>query len=154
MDRSIPTAVNTTLAAQWVQLTVGNDHTCGIAQGGTAYCWGERRRVVPEYILDQSVPLPAPQRGVLTHARPLPAAGINGQRWEVDGDGRLGDGTTTARSVPTPVDASLAAEWVQLSAGMYHTCGIAQGGTAYCWGTLPCFVTRLQLCTCALSSSW
>src|SRR5207249_4654987 len=52
--------------------------------------------------------------------------------WGYNGNGRLGDGTTTRRLVPTPVAGGLT--FASLSAGAVHTCGVATSGAAYCWG--------------------
>jgi alpha-tubulin suppressor-like RCC1 family protein len=52
--------------------------------------------------------------------------------WGINGNGHLGDGTTTDRHVPTLVAGSLT--FAALSVGYFHTCGLATSGTAYCWG--------------------
>ena len=47
--------------------------------------------------------------------------------------GQLGDGTTNAKSVPTPVSGGLTFSHVSL--GVRHTCGLVPSpGTVYCWG--------------------
>ena len=55
--------------------------------------------------------------------------------------GELGDNTTTAKYLPTPVSTSLVSSWLAISAGNFYTCGLAadssQYGKAYCWGELP-----------------
>ena len=59
-------------------------------------------------------------------ARPGGCAGSNG-------NGQLGDGTTTDSSVPTAVSGSHT--FTQLSAGgQTHTCGLRTDGIALCWG--------------------
>ena len=40
-NRIRPTAVKTTSVAKWKLLTAGDSHTCGIAESGDAYCWGD-----------------------------------------------------------------------------------------------------------------
>lgn len=45
---------------------------------------------------------------------------------------RFGTGDSTARTTPTAVLGGRS--FISLSAGDYHTCGIAPGGSAYCWG--------------------
>ena len=52
--------------------------------------------------------------------------------WGNNSFGRLGDGTTTLRSKPTPVAAGLS--FVTLSAGAAHTCGLTAAGSVWCWG--------------------
>ncbi len=56
--------------------------------------------------------------------------------WGNNDNGELGDGTTTARSVPTAVTTSGVLDGTTVtavSAGDNHTCAIADGGV-FCWG--------------------
>ena len=66
------------------------------------------------------------------HSCALRASGV-AYCWGDNGNGQLGDGTTTQRLVPTPVAGSLT--FSSLSAGgALETCGVTPGGAAYCWG--------------------
>ena len=47
---------------------------------------------------------------------------------------QLGDGTTTNRSIPTPV-TGLSSGVVGIAEGYYNTCAIKTSGALYCWGT-------------------
>jgi alpha-tubulin suppressor-like RCC1 family protein len=51
--------------------------------------------------------------------------------WGNNVAGQLGDGTTTARAVPTPVNGG---PYAMLSLGSYYTCGVKPSGVAECWG--------------------
>ncbi|MCI0436986.1 MAG: Ig-like domain-containing protein [Gemmatimonadetes bacterium] len=51
--------------------------------------------------------------------------------WGPNGQGQIGDGTTTQRTQPTLVTGPLA--FSMMSVGQNHACGIVSG-TAYCWG--------------------
>jgi alpha-tubulin suppressor-like RCC1 family protein len=53
--------------------------------------------------------------------------------WGDNGDGELGDGTTTSSAVPVQV-AGGSADWATLTAGSHHTCGVKTDHTAWCWG--------------------
>jgi serine/threonine protein kinase/alpha-tubulin suppressor-like RCC1 family protein len=53
--------------------------------------------------------------------------------WGGNDNGQLGDGNTTRRSAPGPVDGPLSL--AVISAGVTHTCGVAPDGTAHCWGS-------------------
>src|SRR5439155_22774592 len=52
--------------------------------------------------------------------------------WGLNFNGQLGDGTTTARPVPTAVTGGL--RLAALSPGFVYTCGLTTTGAAYCWG--------------------
>lgn len=47
--------------------------------------------------------------------------------------GQLGDGLTTSRPT-TLAETSLGGTWIDVSAGMDHTCGITSTRELYCWG--------------------
>ena len=53
--------------------------------------------------------------------------------WGSNGDGRLGDATTTSRALPTQVGSD--DDWLEIAAGAAHTCGIRSPGTLWCWGS-------------------
>lgn len=52
--------------------------------------------------------------------------------WGGNGAGALGDGTRTARSLPTAVAGGR--EFLSIDAGAGHTCALAESGAAWCWG--------------------
>ncbi len=54
--------------------------------------------------------------------------------WGFNSRGQIGDGTLTARNVPTAVSGGLT--FTKLSVGTAdHTCGLTAAGAAYCWGS-------------------
>jgi alpha-tubulin suppressor-like RCC1 family protein len=59
--------------------------------------------------------------------------GMKAYCWGYNANGRLGDGTTTSRNVPTLVRGGIT-NWSQISTGHHHTCAVTQLGVAYCWG--------------------
>jgi len=54
--------------------------------------------------------------------------------WGENSDGRLGDGTTTSRSVPTPIAQSVANPRA-LAVAFGHSCAIDGAGAVWCWGS-------------------
>jgi alpha-tubulin suppressor-like RCC1 family protein len=59
-----------------------------------------------------------------------------GQRawcWGNNGQGRLGDGTTTNRLKPVLVGEGM--PFRQVTAGFQHSCGVSRLRPAYCWGS-------------------
>ena len=94
-NRLVPVAVSG--GRTYTALAAGDAHTCGLATGGTAYCWGYNG---------------------------------NGQL----GDGTSGNGGDQSADRLVPVAVSGGRTYTALVAGGEHTCGLATGGTAYCWG--------------------
>jgi alpha-tubulin suppressor-like RCC1 family protein len=85
--------------SDWVQVSAGALHNCGLRQNGTLWCWG----------------------------------------W--NDSGQLGDASTSVRTTPVQVAAAQStqapwSDWVAVSAGGYHSCGLRQNGTLWCWGSM------------------
>ena len=99
-DVSRPVQVHTDTGpggwSDWIQISAGQNHACGIRNNGTAWCWGG------------------------------------------GGNGRLGNGGTATASRPVQVQTDTGpggwSDWIQISAGYDHTCGVRANGTAWCWG--------------------
>jgi alpha-tubulin suppressor-like RCC1 family protein len=54
--------------------------------------------------------------------------------WGLNGNGQLGDGTTTYRPVPFGIPG-LASGVVELAAGYVHSCARLASGSVLCWGS-------------------
>ena len=55
-----------------------------------------------------------------------------------DDFGRLGSNSTSDQLTPVAVLAPAGVTtWTQVSAGVYHTCGLSSNGSAYCFGACP-----------------
>lgn len=117
------------------------DHTCGLTTDSVAYCWGSNGsgQLGAGPIGNQDTPTKV--SGTLTFSRLSVGAFHNcaltadgtAYCWGSNGTGQLGNSTAGAiGDTPTPVSGSLT--FVAVSAGGAHTCGLAAGGTAYCWG--------------------
>lgn len=125
----------------FTRLAVGALHTCGIQVGGTALCWGSGNNGRLGDGTNVSHSLPAPVSGGATWTSLSTSTGSHtcGLQpdqtlwcWGFNSSGRLGDGTTTDRSVPTPVLGGLT--WRSVGAGGAHTCGVTTANVAHCWG--------------------
>lgn len=126
----------------FVAITAGRGHSCGLTAGGAAYCWGlndsaqlgdgtTTTRLAPVAVAGGHVFI-AITAG-LSHSCALTASGA-AYCWGANSRGELGDGSTSSRTLPTPVSGGL--NFVTLSAGVggATTCGLTAAGSAYCWG--------------------
>ncbi|MBW3570993.1 MAG: Ig-like domain-containing protein [Gemmatimonadetes bacterium] len=89
-------------APTYVAVSAGGSHACGLADDGTAYCWGAN---------------PAKQLGVESVSG---SCGVAGESWPCTGR-------------PQRVSAPVA--FRQVIAGFGTSCGLAQDGRVYCWGS-------------------
>ena len=135
----------------FTSLTAGDSHTCGVVKvGGQVYCWGGNgagQLGDDNQGVDSDVPVAlAPPAGATT---PLTFASVSagafhtcgvirtkgGQVacWGENSFGQLGNGTEFPAFVPVAV-ASGSITFVSVSGGGRHTCGLAKGRGAWCWG--------------------
>ena len=119
-------------------ITAGDLHTCGLTDTGEAWCWGMD-------VTGQSASWPAPTRVPGGLAFQSLAAGyaltcgitVGGAAycWGENTFGQAGMGTPTPGAwLATPAAVAAPVPLVSLAAGVYHVCGLAADGTAYCWG--------------------
>lgn len=157
-DRTRPVQVHTDTGSpgwsDWTSIAAGANHTCGIRTDGSAWCWGmvssgqvgdgqtgtNRTRPVQ---LHTDTGLPGWSDWKIISGGSSHSCGIrtNGTAWCWGGasSGRLGNGTTTpnqSRPVQVHTDTGLPgwSDWITLSVGSLHACGIRSDGTAWCWG--------------------
>ncbi|MGE4425685.1 MAG: RCC1 domain-containing protein [Solirubrobacteraceae bacterium] len=139
-DSSVPVAVSGITDARSV--TAGEEHTCATLRTGSVRCWGDNgsgrlgdgtnvdERLVPSGDLPGLTDAVAVVSGN-EHSCAVRAGGT-ASCWGNNGNGRLGDGTTDDRSVPTPV-AGLAGV-TALDGGDAFTCAVTADGGSRCWG--------------------
>jgi alpha-tubulin suppressor-like RCC1 family protein len=157
-QRTIPTAVATATTVLnglvIADLTVGASHTCALSTTGVAACWGLQTNgrlgnnlttaaniTTPVALTITGTPLAGKAVVRLTaggaHTCALTLDALTAC-WGSNTNGRLGDGTTTQRAVPTAIATAttpLATRTIaSLAAGGSHTCGVANDGLVVCWG--------------------
>lgn len=147
-----PTIVTSGLT--FTALSVGGNHACGIAAGGTAYCWGQDSagQLGDSRKVNSTTPIPvagsvfASITAGFRHTCAIQADGT-AACWGQNDNGQLGTGGLGG-DLDVPVSVAGGIRFTAISAGgdtvlippfppryESHTCGIAVGGAAYCWGS-------------------
>jgi alpha-tubulin suppressor-like RCC1 family protein len=139
------------LAAEAVEIDAGSRHTCARTVGGDLYCWGDDQYGQLGDGTPGSGPNPSPLLVTDPAGGPVTWASVStggdhtcavtdagaAYCWGAGAYGQLGNGGTSPSAVPVPVDAPAggAVLWQAISAGAFHTCGVTDGGSLYCWGS-------------------
>jgi len=111
-------------------LSVAYRNACGVTTGGEVWCWGGSGPSIPAL-----VPGGLSFRSVTVGIVATCGLVVGGAAycWGYNGFGQLGVGPGTASSSsPLPVAGALT--YGTVATFWYHTCAVATGGHAYCWG--------------------
>ena len=145
--------VRVAAAVDFAAISAGDTHTCGLSRAGQLYCWGSN--TVGQLGTGDAVPrdLPAAVAGGVTF-RSVDAGGAHTCAVGTDGApycwggndrGQVGNGAALGGPVPVdgpnpyvvtaPARVAAMGSVASLAAGSErHTCALAPGGEAYCWG--------------------
>jgi alpha-tubulin suppressor-like RCC1 family protein len=135
----------------FVSVVAGPDHACGVTRTGAAFCWGANSSgaggdgIEEDSLRPESLLWPTPVVGNLAFAANGLALGDSytcglttdgtAYCWGYDWWGNLGVAPNPNHHMrPTPQAVSGGIRFMSLSTGRVHTCGLAVGGQAYCWG--------------------
>jgi alpha-tubulin suppressor-like RCC1 family protein len=135
--RAVPVrAGGVALPDGWTEVVAAEDYTCGI-HGGELYCWGFIGSGTPSVI-------GAAADWTSISGRAWHVCGIEGGRAHClgkGGYGELGDGMLYSQSgvSATLRDVGADTDWVEVSAGYDHTCGLHASGQLACWGSRAWF---------------
>lgn len=138
---SSATPLKITSVNAFVSTSTGYQHTCGITVAGAAFCWGSNDQGQLGTGDTQAHLLPTAVAGGLNFAT-IGAGGLytcglaasgGAYCWGDNIWGELGTGVTSPTS-NVPVAVTGGQTFRTLSTGNYHSCGMAGGNVAYCWG--------------------
>lgn len=127
----------------WTSVAAGLSHSVGLRANGTIWTWGYNTggQLGDSSIGTASKSSPVAVVGGFTDWIQISATSVhtialraNGTAWAWGSNtsGRLGDGTTVAKSSPVAVVGGFT-DWVQVSANI-HTVAVRANGTAWAWG--------------------
>lgn len=136
--------------SNWMSVSVGGDHSCGLKTDGTAYCWGSNRygqlgtaandttcgSGTSKYACNLAPrPVQANVKFTAISAGERHTCAITTQReaycWGANEQGQTGG---FSGSSPTLVRIQGALPWTQISAGFTHSCAVRSDGALFCWG--------------------
>ena len=132
----------TAIGSDVVSVASRHNHTCVVRVDGSVWCWGSNYsgQIGDGTTVDQ--PLPKRVNSVGAGVTQVTvgdghscAATSDGTVWcwGFNHNGQLGDGTTEAKTTPTPV-FKLATPPRELTSGFDFTCALEQNGSLWCWG--------------------
>jgi alpha-tubulin suppressor-like RCC1 family protein len=120
-------------------ISSGEADTCGLAAGGSVYCWG------PRFNTDGTIAQsnnPSPILGGLSFATisvgtgTMQVCGITtgsaAYCMGPNASGQIGDGTIFLRPAPVAVNTTQA--FTLIGTSNANTCGLTTSGAAFCWG--------------------
>ncbi|RJU91782.1 MAG: hypothetical protein DWC08_05765, partial [Candidatus Poseidoniales archaeon] len=128
----------------FIQVSVGDTHTCGLLVNGTSMCWGSNvdgqlgigntvDSFVPSYT---AMPESASFTQIDLGKAHSCATNYSGELfcWGRNSFGQLGDGTINNRLSPTMANLPTGFSVMSVSAGGDHSCVVFNGSQPACWG--------------------
>jgi alpha-tubulin suppressor-like RCC1 family protein len=131
-------------ASNWRNVSVGQQHTLAIRTDGTLWAWGrDDSGQLGDGTPDGNINPNPTQIGSDTNWQSVAAGSGHSLAiktdgtlwaWGLNGDGQLGDGGTSSRSLPAQVGS--ASNWQSVATGSFalHTMAIKTDGTLWAWG--------------------
>ncbi|APV51521.1 hypothetical protein BWI17_18600 [Betaproteobacteria bacterium GR16-43] len=126
-----------------VALAAGTSHTCALDGAGALKCWGQGSAVGDGTTTNRPSPTSVVGlTGVVDQVEgggPFTCAHQTDNTvwcWGLNTFGYLGNGTLTSATTPVQATGTFTT-LASVHAGGSHTCAVAPGGSAYCWGNNP-----------------
>lgn len=115
----------------WRQLSAGDEHTCAIHRDGTLWCWGDNvaGRVQPANPVGKIL---TPSKVSTDSDWTWVASGE--QAYAIRGGGLRRLDTINQEFASAANSGAPWRDWVMVSAGMRHSCGVRANNTIWCWG--------------------
>ena len=143
-DRTNRSSMVQTVAggSNWVKMAMGHYHSAGIKTDGSLWLWGlgTSGQIGDNTAASKSSPVQTISAGtswavIACGAYHTAAIKTDGTlwMWGLNGNGQLGDNTTTSRSSPVQT-VSGGTTWKQVSCGQYFTAAVKLDGSLWCWG--------------------
>jgi alpha-tubulin suppressor-like RCC1 family protein len=138
--QTMQTAARSGIEAFW-DVGAGSHHSCALTKEGAVYCWGDneygqvgphagRAAEEPVRLSEElrfiDIAVGAEHTCALTYDSAVYC-------WGANDHGQLGDGTLDERSEPVRVDSNTQ-DFVDVTAGGFHTCAAKATGEVLCWG--------------------
>lgn len=134
---SVPENIAEVRVGSFTDVSLGDRHSCGLG-GGQIYCWGAG---LP---LGQPLNLLSPEAIPGTNGATRVAAdhdntcmldaGGRAWCWGHNDYGAVGNGRVERQRYSTPQEVVGGLTFDNITIGLDFVCGVASGGTAYCWG--------------------
>lgn len=142
--RAVPTVVRRPAGVTLSGVSLGTLHTCAIGSNGKVYCWGDNQvgQLGDSTTTNRWLPVLAKTPSEVTfssvsagHAFTC-ATATDGAAycWGTNGQGQLGNGTSSAANWPQRVAAPEGVTFDAVVAGAAHACGVTTENQVYCWG--------------------
>lgn len=124
----------------FLDIVTGGEHTCGVAAGGTIFCWGENSsgQLGTGDVTSTGTPerVGGANRYIAVDGGALHTCGIEATGrlfcWGGNSRGQLGNASRINQALPVEVATEL--RFAHVSTGWFHTCAVAADGRAWCWG--------------------
>jgi Regulator of chromosome condensation (RCC1) repeat len=146
-NRKVPTLVKTD--QKFSSISVGANHTCGIAKNGQTYCWGRNDRAQlgfnsngsrkPNAVDQLLVPaaIQTDQKFSSVSAGMFGTCALTAEGkaycWGGNFNGEIGSDPGASESA-TPLAVKGKLVFASIQAGRTLVCGLTKNGEAYCWG--------------------
>ncbi len=125
-----------------IKISAGSNHTCGLDDNGSVYCWGLNTQGqlgnYSENTKSSPVKLNFNEKFIDISAGFEHTCGVTDTQdvycWGSNATGQLGNNSTENSGTPVKVSFDSDYQMKTVSCGHRHTCAVDINGDTYCWG--------------------